>query len=1195
MKRFLLFLISILLLSNSYSFAADRYWVGGSGNWNNPIHWAEESGGQAGVSIPTINDNVYFDNNSFSKRKQDVYIREQAFCKNFNWIVTSLNPILNGDDNAKLNIAGSFIFNDKRQNNFFGDIEFSSKQKNNIISADSLNSNIIFNGEGSWLLKTDFKTSHNIILKQGSLSTNDKNIDCLEFKGSGELNRGLILGKSKVSVDTWNFKNVDNLNFEAQKSNLTFKSEIVEESLNLTELSYNKISKYSGSKSILDAICTTTNGCHDADNATITVTVTSLGTPPYTYSYYCLLGGTTIDVTTSDETHTFFDVEQCGPCSVQIQDNQNSISFYPEISNPDAISINAVDSVNPTTTLSTDGSITVTTVTGGTLDYTYSIGGAYQVSNNFVGLAQGDYPVSVKDNNDCEQAGSTIHLKGSGGVFTLDSVANKITSKGSTGSITIYTVNGKGTVQFSIDGGANWETDNDAGDGDASSGIYEYTNKDATSQYNVQVKDDDGTLVYSKNPVKFGGVITITSVDVTDVTGCYGDSNGEIQIHYSDAAGTPYFSINNGTDWQTDSVFLSLSAGSYNIKVYDDNDNVTWATNPVVVNDPAELIIDSTTHTNSTCHDDGDGSVHVYAQGGTGDLTYRLTSSPLVVEQVNNGHFTNVAAGSYTLTVTDNNGCVKKTKKTNVANPESISISSVDVSTNIVCYQDSSASITITASGGTSPFFYSIDSAKTWQVANVFDNLPAGDYDIFVRDVNNCPSSEGVYWGGSEIISENSKINISNITTSDVQCKGESEGTINITASGGTGTLHYSINNGLTYPKITGSFSDLSAGTYYVVIKDAYDCKSDIDTVVITEPEELLINTENHTDITCNDDNDGTITITASGGTGTFYFSIDDGGSWQEDNDVSDGDATIGIYKFVGLDDNGGLAYQVKVKDDNDCETSGSSIIIINPVAVTISDENYTDITCHDSNDGTITITAIGGSGIFHFSINNGGTWQDDNDAGDGDANDGIYKYTGLDDNVGLAYQLKVKDDNGCETAVGGSITITNPTLVSISSELKTDLTCHDSNDGTITITATGGTGTLQFSIDNGLNWVVDNEIGDANPIIGTCQFIGLYYNGGSAYEVKVRDNNLCGVDGSSITLVNPTAVTITDENHNDISCHDSNDGTITITATGGSGTLHFSINDGTSWQEDNDVSDGDPIVGIYQYTGLNDNGGLAY
>ncbi|RLD59328.1 MAG: hypothetical protein DRJ01_11470, partial [Bacteroidetes bacterium] len=580
MRRLLFYLISILLLSNVDGFAADRYWVGGDGSWNEPIHWSEQSGGKTGATVPTVNDNVYFDNNSFFESNQFVYIKKQAFCKNFNWDVSSFYAILKGKNNAKLKVAGSLFLNKEIQNEFFGDIEFSSNKKNNVIIADSLNSKIIFKGKGSWVLKSDLITTNDIVLKQGSLITNNNNIDCSEFNGSGNLARSLILGESSVIIDTWNFKNVDNLNFEAQQSSLIFKAKVDVKSLNITKLTYNKISNKSGSRAFAASFAST-DGCHNANNGTITISVTSTGTAPYKYEW--MSGGGSDDITLSDLSHTFVNLSPDNYFAAITDGSDTYLSQGLTISNPSAISITQVDSVNPTTAVSTDGEITVTTVSGGTPGYTYSIGGAYQASNNFTGLAQGDYPVSVKDDNDCEQTGPTIHLTGAGGVFSLDSVVTQVTSKGSTGSITIYTVNGNGTVYFSIDGGAHWEADNDGGDADASNGIYKYTNKDATAQYTVQVKDDDGTIVFDKNPVKFKGVLSITSVDVTDVSGCFGDSNGKIQIHYSGATGTPYFSINNGTTWQTDSVFNNLSASSFNIKVYDDNDTVTWASNPVVV------------------------------------------------------------------------------------------------------------------------------------------------------------------------------------------------------------------------------------------------------------------------------------------------------------------------------------------------------------------------------------------------------------------------------------------------------------------------------------------------------------------------------------------------------------------------------------------------------------------------------------
>ena len=83
-KRFLLligfFTITVLNLP-----AANRYWIGGTGNWTDLSHWTSTSGGIGGSSVPTSNDDVFFDQHSFSANQQSVTVASDVFCRSMDW------------------------------------------------------------------------------------------------------------------------------------------------------------------------------------------------------------------------------------------------------------------------------------------------------------------------------------------------------------------------------------------------------------------------------------------------------------------------------------------------------------------------------------------------------------------------------------------------------------------------------------------------------------------------------------------------------------------------------------------------------------------------------------------------------------------------------------------------------------------------------------------------------------------------------------------------------------------------------------------------------------------------------------------------------------------------------------------------------------------------------------------------------
>ena len=138
MRYFILILITGIfsVWSVNSAFSQDRYWVNGSGSWDDPNHWSLVSGGEAGASVPTSEDNVYFDNNSFTSNSQVVLIKNKAACKDFIWNVEHVKPTLKSksflfksNTKADLQVHGSLNINDHIQNDFYGDIIYLCKIK----------------------------------------------------------------------------------------------------------------------------------------------------------------------------------------------------------------------------------------------------------------------------------------------------------------------------------------------------------------------------------------------------------------------------------------------------------------------------------------------------------------------------------------------------------------------------------------------------------------------------------------------------------------------------------------------------------------------------------------------------------------------------------------------------------------------------------------------------------------------------------------------------------------------------------------------------------------------------------------------------------------------------------------------------------------------------------------------------------
>jgi len=217
LKIWLFILFSSLSL---LSFSADRFWVGGTGSWTDVSHWASESGGIGGASLPAANDNVFIDAKSFNSIGQSISISSSVFCNNLNWSNTGYNPELIGKSTSILTINGSLSISDTYVDSYLGTIVFDGNTSNAIQTSKPINSNIIFNGIGSWTLLSDLSTSQSITLQSGTVNINSFQVATNSFIGNGTQNRSLILGSSQITVNSWLFGQTTNLTFDGSKSKI---------------------------------------------------------------------------------------------------------------------------------------------------------------------------------------------------------------------------------------------------------------------------------------------------------------------------------------------------------------------------------------------------------------------------------------------------------------------------------------------------------------------------------------------------------------------------------------------------------------------------------------------------------------------------------------------------------------------------------------------------------------------------------------------------------------------------------------------------------------------------------------------------------------------------------------------------------------------------------------------------------------
>jgi len=176
----------------------DLYWVGGSGDWDDASHWAMTSGGAGGACIPSANDNVFFDANSFNGTGQTVNLNiDDAFCKTMDWTGATGNSNFNSND-MNLHINGGLLMNANMNVNFTGDLYFESDLSGNIIftSGKIFGGNAWFTGTGEWGLGDDFEIGQDIIHNAGIFETNGHTATMTDYRSESDQPRELIIANS---------------------------------------------------------------------------------------------------------------------------------------------------------------------------------------------------------------------------------------------------------------------------------------------------------------------------------------------------------------------------------------------------------------------------------------------------------------------------------------------------------------------------------------------------------------------------------------------------------------------------------------------------------------------------------------------------------------------------------------------------------------------------------------------------------------------------------------------------------------------------------------------------------------------------------------------------------------------------------------------------------------------------------------
>lgn len=328
------------------------------------------------------------------------------------------------------------------------------------------------------------------------------------------------------------------------------------------------------------------------------------------------------------------------------------------------------------------------------------------------------------DDNICNDARSvSISVSGAQSFVTSSNVIIQPTCVANIGSVQLQTTGGTAPFSYSLNGGTN---QTDATFSNLAPGNYTYT-----------ITDNTGCAISNVFNLTTSYSVTSNYAQTATIS-CYGESTAEILITATGGQGGYEYSI-DGSTFQSSAIFSGLAAGEYLVISKDANGCLSEVS--VEITEPNQLVLNAIP-TMITCFGNNNGSIAVNVSGGTPSYTNTINSP--------NGSFTGLSQGTYEVTSTDANGCTQSFSTT-ITEPSPVSISGIPVSATAGL---SNGSITMSGSGGLSPYSYSINGTNYYS-GSLFSNLAAGTYTCYVKDANGCINTTIVVVDEVASISEN--------------------------------------------------------------------------------------------------------------------------------------------------------------------------------------------------------------------------------------------------------------------------------------------------------------------------------------------------------------------------------------------------------------------------------------------------------
>ena len=518
---------------------------------------------------------------------------------------------------------------------------------------------------------------------------------------------------------------------------------------------------------------------------------------------------------------------------------------------------------------------------------------------------------------------------------------------------------------------------------------------------------------------------------------CAGDNDGSMVITSTGAQGSDDYYLGEDDEQPSNfGNFNGLLAGSYYVMVEDGAG--CQSSQYVEIPEVATVTVSSSLAQSMTCNNTDDAIIEVVGMGGDGNLQFYFAGDdPSTMS--NNTVFADLTAGSYTVVAVDGNGCTGSSLPTQVSNPPAINVY-VTAIADASCAYIADGQIVVSATGGAAPttLEFLIDG-------NIYDSSPiliqAGTYTVEAIDISGCTGA-----AADDVVIGPDQISV-NASATPVACTDEESGSISWAPTGGAEGFTVKVDGEEQSGSTLGA---LEAGSYTVLVEDANGCtSSEIVEVLNAEP---IVATTEVTSVLCYGGSDGSVIVSASGGTGSFQYSDDDN-NYSSENVF--GNLSAGDYVFY-------------VQDENGCE-EGVSAVVDEPTALDVDGAvSNPDVLW---GEGSINANVSGGTPDYSYE------WTGPNVNGVNDQD--------IDNLESGVYTLEVTDANGCTATAQFNVIFNNV----IEIENRLDMRVYPNpSEGLFNIQWDGSNGgEVQYNLVDAIGRTVDS---------------GIWYETGSSFNV---------------------------------------------------------------------------------------------